>query len=941
MSTTTVQGAQIHTSSISNSTGSSQSRKPQLEAIQTKRAQASVTFRPVSSTSSGSYYDGSSSGHRPTSGISTGSEGPSGYLHPQHQHQHQQHHQTISDPTTPPPATASTLQATDEHGKVVDTIPFQYYTQDLDPLPPSSTLSSFPFTPSTLVDSVPSPVESEQQYPPTSTGSPTTPATTAQSPTQSFSLLEQQQNQPRQPQQPQQYHHHHHTQVVTEEGQFQTVPLSPPQQQLQPHQQQQQLQRQPHQQQDQQRQQEQQQQQQHYEQEQVHLSKLPLRNQVRNQPSSSSFRHLQRSGTISSSTPRNQKHYSLSLSAQHRANSSAMPSSSKQYLGAQHPQQQQQQHLAVQQLQQDNQLQLQQSQPQQQQLQQQRSTGALLDLTYSTSSDDSRARHLPNLWQVLNRKTLPPVCLFNFYLYMRDFERSSEEVDFWLDVTAHEVLWRLYVRATKRRTALAVAERERERVAVAAAAAAAAAEAEREDLAHVETDKWKSSLDEDHEQDVVKKTHQQQKPSVTLDMYEPHWSAANRYLEMSNNPSGTNSRRVSKQLQRHSNDGTLAQQHQQQHQHLKDKSSDPMLLQHMALSASKSPAPSNAMPLGSTSRTHYPSQLPGAIPSNWEMEGSFTSPAAAAAAVIMRSSSFASSHGGGSGAGPMVTNMMTSSSTIPFVSGGGAGGNGGSNSLLKAPSTLARAKSSSSAIAAAAEGNQGNNSSATPTAVKRASIPGVTRQDLFRSAERIYYKYLTPQAEKRVRIPGKGDEAEPGVSPLTEKSTGSSKVDAVKTPTTTTSTGGGGGTLGTSTTTTAVGATNGGRRKSNQSTKQLYSGMAVDQDLGLVFAEAREIVFAGMETYYFPRFIRARAYGNMALIPIFMGTMLCTSFQFNICPLMVVMQVSESKWMQFAKIKEPYIMMLHRQRGVKVVVVAILYTLCIGTLFGLLPGHRL
>ena len=49
---------------------------------------------------------------------------------------------------------------------------------------------------------------------------------------------------------------------------------------------------------------------------------------------------------------------------------------------------------------------------------------------------------------------------------MRDDEKSSEEVDFWLDVTAHEVLWRLYVRATKRRMAMAEREMrmERERV---------------------------------------------------------------------------------------------------------------------------------------------------------------------------------------------------------------------------------------------------------------------------------------------------------------------------------------------------------------------------------------------------------------------------------------------------------------------------------------------
>lgn len=112
-----------------------------------------------------------------------------------------------------------------------------------------------------------------------------------------------------------------------------------------------------------------------------------------------------------------------------------------------------------------------------------------MGMTYSTSSDDSRAHHLPNLWQVLNRKTLPPVCLFNFYLYMRDFEKSSEEVDFWLDVTAHEVLWRLYVRATKRRAALAAAERAAERE-----------ELEALKAAHAEAEKWKSQIDEDQEQ---------------------------------------------------------------------------------------------------------------------------------------------------------------------------------------------------------------------------------------------------------------------------------------------------------------------------------------------------------------------------------------------------------------------------------------------------------
>ena len=74
---------------------------------------------------------------------------------------------------------------------------------------------------------------------------------------------------------------------------------------------------------------------------------------------------------------------------------------------------------------------------------------------------------------------------------MRDYERSSEEVDFWLDVTAHEVLWRLYVRATKRRQAIAAAER---------------AEKEHEsEVSRLEAERWKSQMDEDHEQGIKKK----------------------------------------------------------------------------------------------------------------------------------------------------------------------------------------------------------------------------------------------------------------------------------------------------------------------------------------------------------------------------------------------------------------------------------------------------
>lgn len=38
---------------------------------------------------------------------------------------------------------------------------------------------------------------------------------------------------------------------------------------------------------------------------------------------------------------------------------------------------------------------------------------------------------LPTLFEVLSRRTLPPVDLFSFYIYMRDQQRSVDYLDFW------------------------------------------------------------------------------------------------------------------------------------------------------------------------------------------------------------------------------------------------------------------------------------------------------------------------------------------------------------------------------------------------------------------------------------------------------------------------------------------------------------------------------
>ncbi|KAL3423494.1 hypothetical protein PVAG01_05241 [Phlyctema vagabunda] len=67
----------------------------------------------------------------------------------------------------------------------------------------------------------------------------------------------------------------------------------------------------------------------------------------------------------------------------------------------------------------------------------------------SPAPDMSRNR-LPTLFEVLSRRTLPPVDLFSYYIYMRDQQKSVDYLDFWLDVAQHMSLCRHYVRELRR-----------------------------------------------------------------------------------------------------------------------------------------------------------------------------------------------------------------------------------------------------------------------------------------------------------------------------------------------------------------------------------------------------------------------------------------------------------------------------------------------------------
>lgn len=45
--------------------------------------------------------------------------------------------------------------------------------------------------------------------------------------------------------------------------------------------------------------------------------------------------------------------------------------------------------------------------------------------------DMEQRNRLPTLFEVLSRRTLAPVDLFSFYIYMRDQQRSVDYLDFW------------------------------------------------------------------------------------------------------------------------------------------------------------------------------------------------------------------------------------------------------------------------------------------------------------------------------------------------------------------------------------------------------------------------------------------------------------------------------------------------------------------------------
>ncbi|KAJ8122103.1 hypothetical protein ONZ43_g1611 [Nemania bipapillata] len=75
---------------------------------------------------------------------------------------------------------------------------------------------------------------------------------------------------------------------------------------------------------------------------------------------------------------------------------------------------------------------------------------------------DLQRNRLPTLFEVLSRRTHPPVDLFSFYIYMRDQQRSVDYLDFWLDVAQHMSLCRHYVRELRRSVLVGTPDLEKE-----------------------------------------------------------------------------------------------------------------------------------------------------------------------------------------------------------------------------------------------------------------------------------------------------------------------------------------------------------------------------------------------------------------------------------------------------------------------------------------------
>lgn len=56
---------------------------------------------------------------------------------------------------------------------------------------------------------------------------------------------------------------------------------------------------------------------------------------------------------------------------------------------------------------------------------------SLVEMRAPDHTETINRNRFPTLFEVLSRKTVAPLDLFSFYIYMRDQQRSVDYLDFW------------------------------------------------------------------------------------------------------------------------------------------------------------------------------------------------------------------------------------------------------------------------------------------------------------------------------------------------------------------------------------------------------------------------------------------------------------------------------------------------------------------------------
>ncbi|TKY85170.1 hypothetical protein EX895_006250 [Sporisorium graminicola] len=219
--------------------------------------------------------------------------------------------------------------------------------------------------------------------------------------------------------------------------------------------------------------------------------------------------------------------------------------------------------------------------------------------------------------------------------------------------------------------------------------------------------------------------------------------------------------------------------------------------------------------------------------------------------------------------------------------------------------------------------------SVAPTVISRSAA--ITRTDLIASAERIYARYLLPGSEKEIYLPG----------PLRINSFPISS-SALPHP---------------------------------QDAEQ-QRALARIPDM---FHAQKEYVFRTMEADVFPRFLRAKAFGNLTpisvlvrlslgllalwaalatafsfifldvnrakrcwvILPFSIAVLLLMSHQYELDPILVLLSQSETTPFRLIRIREPYVHRLLLQRSLSVLLLIALITAALTVLFVFVPGHRL